>query len=172
MMNAATVAAVAGAVGVVAGALVSSVGVVLREQLVGRREREAQQALRQQQLADQRAVFQRDTILDLQQAIGELWSQSADAYNQAALQQAETGEWSRPDLTIITDFNKVSAHINALRARVFDDELRVLTSELLIRIWAGVEVSDWSQQPGHMIAAREPLNRLQKRVNCLLKSLF
>src|SRR5256885_12170334 len=98
-MDAATGGAVAGAVGVVAGALISSVGVVLRERLVGRREREAQQAQRQQLLDDQRATFQRDTILALQQAIGDLWSQSADAYNQAALQQAETGKWPRTDLT-------------------------------------------------------------------------
>ena len=66
-MDAATVGAVAGAVGVAAGALISSVGVVLRERLVGRREREAQQAQRQQLLDDQRATFQRDTILALQQ---------------------------------------------------------------------------------------------------------
>ena len=95
-MNAATVSALAGAVGVVAGALVSSVGVVLRERLVGRREREAQEALRLQQLADQRAAFQRDTILGLQEAIGELWSQSADGYNQAARQQVRDCCVTRP----------------------------------------------------------------------------
>jgi hypothetical protein len=171
-MNAATVGALAGAVGVVAGALISSVGTVLRERLVGRREREAQEALRLQQLADQRAAFQRDTILGLQEAISELWSQSADGYNQAARQQARTGEWPRPDLIVMADLNTVSARINALRARVFDDELRALTRELLVGIWAGIEVSDWSQQPEHMIAAREPMNRLQDRVHSLLKSLF
>ena len=84
----------------------------------------------------------------------------------------KTGKWPRPDQTVMADFNKVSARINALRARVFDDELRALTSELLVRIWAGIEVSDWSQQPEHMIAAREPMNRLQERVNSLLESLF
>ena len=64
-MDAAIVAAVAGAAGVVAGALISSVEVLFRERLVGRREREAQQAQRQQLLDDQRATFQRDTILAL-----------------------------------------------------------------------------------------------------------
>jgi hypothetical protein len=171
-MNAATVSALAGAIGVVAGALVTSVGTVLHERVVGRREREAQEALRLQQLTDQRAAFQRDTILGLQEAISELWSQSADGFNQAAGQQAQTGEWPRPDLTVMADFNKVSARINDLRARVFDDELRALTSELLARIWAGIEAADWSQQPEHMITAREPMNRLRERINFLLKSLF
>jgi hypothetical protein len=170
-MDAATVSAVAGAAGVVAGALISSAGVVLGERLVGRREREARQAQRQQQLDDQRATFQRTTILALQQAIGDLWSQSADAYNKAALKQAETGEWPQTDLTVVPNFNKVSAEVNALRARVFDDELRSLASEVVRAVWAGIEVDDWSQQPEHMITAREPLNRLQERVNFLLKSL-
>lgn len=169
-MDAATVSAVAAAAGVVAGALISSVGVVLGERLVGRREREARQAQRQQQLDDQHAAFQRDTILALQEAIGDLWSQSADAYNKAALKQAQTGEWPRTDLTIVPNFNKASAQVNALRARVFDDELRSLANEVVRAIWAGIEVDDWSQQPEHMIAAREPLNRLQERINFLLKS--
>jgi len=136
-MDAATVGAVAGAVGVVVGALISSVEVMLRERLVGCREREAQQAQRQQLLDDQRATFQRDTILALQQAIGDLWSQSADAHNQASRQQAATGEWPRTDLTVVPTFNKVSAQVNALRARVFDDELRSLASEVVRALSAG-----------------------------------
>jgi hypothetical protein len=88
-MNAATVSAIAGALGVAAGALISSVGVVLRERLVSRRERETQQELRKQTLKDQRDAFQRETILNLQDAIGQLWSLSAVAYNQAAREQSK-----------------------------------------------------------------------------------
>ena len=75
-------------------------------------------------------------------------------------------------MNTVPTFNKVSAQVNALRARVLDDELRSLASEVVRTIWAGIEVDDWSQQPEHMIAAREPLNRLQERVNFLLKSLL
>jgi len=50
MTDPAVAAAAAGALGVVVGSLVSSVGVVLRERLVSRRERVAQQAIRLQQL--------------------------------------------------------------------------------------------------------------------------
>src|SRR5215475_1339687 len=98
-MNAATVSAIAGAVGVAAGALISSAGVVLRERLVDRRERDAQQELRKQALKDQHDAILRETILNLQDAIGQLWSLSADAYNEAARQQAETGEWPQTVLT-------------------------------------------------------------------------
>ena len=74
MTDPAVISAVAAAVGVVVGSVASSLGIVLRERVVGRRERETQEALRQQQLADQRAAFQRDTVLALQDAIGELWA--------------------------------------------------------------------------------------------------
>jgi len=171
-MNAATVSAIAGALGVAAGALISSVGVVLRERLVSRREREAQQELRKQALKDHHDAFQRETILNLQDAIGQLWSLSADAYNQAARQQAKTGEWPRTVLTDMPDLNKVSQQVKALGARVFDDELRGLTANVIRRVWAGIEVSDWSQQPDHMAAALEPLNQQHERAHLLLKSLY
>src|SRR5215472_10597940 len=102
-MNAATVSAIAGALGVAAGALISSVGVVLRERVVDRRERDAQQELRKHALKDQHEAFQRETILNLQDAIGQLWSLSADAYNQASRQQATTGEWPQTVLTDLPD---------------------------------------------------------------------
>ena len=171
-MNAATVSAIAGAVGVAAGALISSVGVVLRERLVDRRERDAQQELRKQALKDQHDAFQRETILTLQDAIGQLWSLSADAYNEAARQQAETGEWPQTVLSGLPDLNKVSQQVKALGARVFDDELRGLTAKVMRGVWAGIEVSDWSQQPEHMAAALEPLNQLNERAHLLLKSLY
>lgn len=171
-MDPAAISALAGALGVVAGSLVSSVGVVLRERLVGRREREVQQALRLQQLADQRATFQRDTILALQDAIGELWALSADAYNRAFTSWAETGEWPMPVPAELPGLNTVSARTNALRARVFDDELRRLVSELERSIWHAVEVADWREQSERMKAAREPRNRMQERVNLLLKAVL
>jgi hypothetical protein len=171
-MNAATVSAIAGALGVAAGALISSVGVVLRERLVSRRERETQQELRKQTLKDQHDAFQRETILNLQDAVGQLWSLSAVAYNQAALEQAKTGEWPRTVLTEMPDLNKVSQQVKALGARVFDNELRDLTVTVTRRVWDGIEVSDWSQQPGHMAAALEPLNQFHDRAHLLLKSLY
>jgi hypothetical protein len=172
MADPAVVAAVAGAAGVIAGSLVSSIGVVLRERVVGRREREAQQALRLQQLADQRAAFQRETILALQDGLGELWALSADAYNRAAATRAKTGEWPPPEQAALPTLNTVSARITALRARVFDDDLRLHVRELQTSLWSAVEASDWSEQEERMVAARDPMNRMQERVHLLLNELF
>jgi hypothetical protein len=158
--------------GVVAGSLVSSVGVVLRERLISRREREAQQQLRAQQLKDQRAVFQRDTILALQDAVGELWALSADAYNRVAADRGEGERLPAPQPADLPGLNTVSARINALRARVFDDELRALVREAQLSIWHAIEASDWREQPERMVAARDPVNRMHDRMHHLLKELF
>jgi hypothetical protein len=147
-------------------------GIVLQERVVGRREREAQEALRRQQLADQRAAFQRDTILAVQDAIGELWALSADAYNQAAATKSATGTWPPLDATELPTLNMASARITALRARVLDAELRLLVRDLQTSIWSALEVSDWSEQPQRMVAARDPMNRMQERINVLLAELF
>jgi hypothetical protein len=66
----------------------------------------------------------------------------------------------------------VSARITALRARVFDDDLRLLVRELQTGVWAAVEASDWSAQEERMVAARDPMNRMQERVHLLLNELF
>jgi hypothetical protein len=74
--------------------------------------------------------------------------------------------------TGMPDLNKVSQQVKALAARVFDNELRDLTAKVTRKVWAGIEVSDWSQQPEHMAAALEPLNQLHDRAHLLLKSLY
>jgi hypothetical protein len=124
-----------------------------------------------QQLTDQRAAFQRDTILALQDAIGEMWALSADAYNRAAALAATTGTWPAPDHADLPDLNTTSARITALRARIFDDDLRLLVRELQTSIWSALEVSDWSTPPERMVAARDPMNLMQERVNVLLREL-
>ena len=44
---------------------------MLREQVVSRRERDAQEALHRQRRTDERAIFQRDTILAAQDTMAE-----------------------------------------------------------------------------------------------------
>ena len=91
----------------------------------------------------------------------------------AAPAEAETGEWPPPpERAEWPTLNVVSARITALRARVLDEELRRLVRELQTSIWSAVEVSDWREQPERMQAARDPMNRMQERVNLLLKELF
>jgi hypothetical protein len=99
-------------------------------------------------------------------------SLSADAYTRAAAIKAKTGEWPPPEQADLPTLNTVSARITALRARVFDDNLRFLVRELQTSIWSSVEASDWSEQEERMVAARDPMNRMQERVHLLLKELF
>jgi hypothetical protein len=77
-----------------------------------------------------------------------------------------------PQAADLSGLNTVSARINALRARVFDDELRALVREAQLSIWHAIEASDWREQPERMVAARDPVNRMHERMHHLLKELF
>jgi hypothetical protein len=91
-------------------------------------------------------AFQRDTILALQDAMGELWALSADAHNRALTSKRETGSWPPPDPAMLPGLNTVSERATALRARVFDDDLRRLVSELHRGIWHAIEAADWGSR--------------------------
>jgi hypothetical protein len=162
-MDPVAVSAIAAAIGVVAGSVVSTLGIIFRERLVGQQERANQEALRNQVVSDQRDAFQRETIIELQDALARLWAQSADAFN-----RAERG----PLIDDMPGANDLSARINALRSRLFDDELRDLAGQVMIEIWTGVEAADLGRQPAHMAAARTIRADFEARVTVLLNQLF
>ena len=93
-------------------------------------------------------------------------------YDRATATRDKSGEWPPPEQADLPTFNTVSARITALRARVLDDVLRLLVRELQTGIWSAVEASDWSAQEERMVAARDPMNRMQERVHLLLNQLF
>ncbi len=66
-------AAVIGFLGVIVGAVVTGYVTLRQTQLATRREREAQQMLREQERRDRRDAFQRDTLLALQDALAEIY---------------------------------------------------------------------------------------------------
>ena len=77
-----------------------------------------------------------------------------------------------PQPADLAGLNTVSARIGALRARVFDDELRALVREAQVSIWHAIEAADWREQPERMVAARDPMNRMHERMNFLLKEFY
>jgi hypothetical protein len=53
-----------------------------------------------------------------------------------------------------------------------EEPLRLLVRELQTSLWSAVEASDWNEQEERMVAARDPMNRMQERVHLLLNKLF
>jgi hypothetical protein len=149
-----------GFLGVIVGAAVSLLG----EQFTTRREREARQALREQERRDRRDAFQRDAILALQEAIAQFWQSVMTARIEAA---------GRP-LALLGSAEAQALHwrINMLRARIFDDELRGVVKEVLGHIHGAGKASDVAPFEHHARMADRLTRQMDDRVNFLLKDLF
>jgi hypothetical protein len=129
--------------GVILGAAVAGGISLWQVQLVTKREREVRRLLREQERKDRRDTFQRETILGLQDALGELW----------ALRTVNVDETGIPIKADPTQVATVLYRVDMLRARVFDDELRGLVRA--VRDQLGRDSS-----------------RMEDRMNALLKELF
>jgi uncharacterized coiled-coil protein SlyX len=148
-----------GFLGVIVGAAVPLFG----EQFVTRREREARQALHEQERRDRRDAFQRDTILALQDAIAAFWP----------LMMRLREETKHPAL-FLESVEVTEAHwrINMLRARVFDERLRQLATDIQFQIHAATAASDPDTLEKHALEGDRLLGQMYNRMNTLLEELF
>ena len=97
-----------------------------------RREREAREAVRRDQVFERRTSFQRQTLLDLQEAAMQL-ARSVGAINhEDKLAYNSTGEWSKQQLPDdLSEGNRLAqARTGMLGARVRDDSIRELLAKL------------------------------------------
>ena len=155
--------AVWGFLGVILGGVLTGAASLLQAQLVARREREAQQALRAQKLSDERAAFQRDTILALQSAMTEFWSNVMTVHLEEGQPLADV---------LPPQAAELHWRINMLRGRVFDDELRRLVVEVQGQIHRARMADDPRVGRHHALEAEHRSGEMHERVNALLRELF
>jgi hypothetical protein len=139
---------------------VSSVGVVLRERLVSRREREAREELRNRDRTDARGAFQRENILALQAAIEDVYLIFAGA---KADHLAYRGS---------PQFSAALYRVDMLTSRVLDDELRSSAKR-----WHTAMANTVGDDPNHtdlyaVMKSQVLAKEINDRVNVLLKELF
>jgi hypothetical protein len=98
------------------------------------REREARQHERRHQVQERRTAFQRDTLLQLQDAVGELMRTTAIMQLADHDRYRETGQWGKQLYDEqLSERNRVAnAETSKLGARVHDDVIR----DLLARVKA------------------------------------
>jgi hypothetical protein len=155
--------AVWGFLGVVLGGVLTGTMSLWQVQLVTRREREAREALREQERRDRRDAFQRETILAVQDAVAEYWPTMTDAAR--LREQPAPSIWSPAARAL-------HWRINMLRARIFDEELRQLVAELQGGIYRVVKAEDLDSIETYAIEADRLTKQMYNRMNLLLKDLF
>ena len=155
-----------GFLGVIVGAAVSLLG----ERFTTRRERDARQALRDQQRKDVRDAFQRDAIISLQDAVRDYWGLVVDAHTQ--IHGPERAKPSGETLeTVVVRMRVAYAPLTASRAEVFDDPLRRLVKEFDLQT-APATGLDPQQAREAMKTCYQRLVEIEDRVNALVRDLF
>jgi hypothetical protein len=90
------------------------------------RERETRDALRRDQLAERRANFQRETLLELQEAVQDLARATGASHHHDEMAYRQTGKWQRERLGEELDQQVTLANrrVLLLTVRVRDESLR------------------------------------------------
>ena len=125
--------AVYGFVGVLLGSATTAMLTVYRERLVSTREREARQHQREQDRKDQRDIFQRESLLALQEAVSDLIKAVYNEQDRMLEEMRQPSRWpSRPgrwpsrqwETPTATGWEDANLRLQASRARVFEKALR------------------------------------------------
>jgi hypothetical protein len=114
----------------VVGYVVGYGTLLIQHWLSVKRDREARNEARRDQLAERRASFQRQTLLDLQQAVQDLGRTTGAIHHQDMQGFKKTGKWQNkifPSDLDEKDF-LANARTSMLRVRVRDEKVRELAN--------------------------------------------
>jgi hypothetical protein len=124
--------AVYGFVGVLLGSGTTALLTIYRERLVSTREREARQHQREHDRIDQRDIFQRESLLALQEAVSDLIKAVYNEQDRMLEEMRQTGYWpSRQwETPTATGWEDANLRLQAYHARVFEKALRDTAREI------------------------------------------
>ena len=127
--------AVYGFIGVLLGSATTVVLTVYRERLVSTREREARQQQREQDRADQRNIFQRQSLLALQDAVTDLIKAVYNEQDRMLEEWRQTGTWPcrQWETPTATGWEDANLRLQEFRIRVFEETLRKKAHEIQVK---------------------------------------
>jgi hypothetical protein len=144
-----------------------------RDSRTARREREARAEKRADDLRARRAEFQRQTLLDLQEAMFQLARAAGTLYHQDVMTFRKTGVWGRQLVSdeVSEGHRAALARTDMLVARVRDEDIRHLVGQLRTRsgeVSTSRSEADAEGNIAAMMAAQEQANQ---RIGEVLRSL-
>jgi cell division protein FtsL len=159
-------AAIYGLIGVLLGSATTVVLTVYQERRVSTREREARQHRREQDREDQRNAFQRQSLVDLQDAVSDLVKAVFKEQDRMLTEMGQTGNWPARQWETPTATGWVDAELRlqVFRARVFDEVLRDIARKIRA---LGME-SVWASHADEAKALGGPLEQEHARFNELI----
>lgn len=141
----------------------TSVLTIYKDRLAARHETAARDRQHERDRVAARNTFQRESILALQAAVSDLLKAAYEELDRVIAESRRSGIWPARqwEMPTATGWSEALLRLEALRARVFDDELRRLAGE--IRETAGDVV--WAKDLDAAKTFSRRLEPLQRRFN-------
>jgi hypothetical protein len=137
------------------------------------RERNGREESRRDRLLERRADFQRQTLLDLQEAMMRLMRSSAEINHQDVVAFRKTGKWGRQLVgdELSENHRLANASVTTLSVRVRDQSVRDLVRDLQSGSTAMVLCDSEQESTRHLRTSSDAFNNLNGRIGELLRSI-
>lgn len=137
------------------------------------REREARQAMRTTVIADRRAEFQRQALLELQDAVSQLARATGVIHHQDTMAYKSSGKWGQNRLINNWDeeFRKAQVRTTILAARVRDDVVRGLVERFRNDCTDVIVATTQPDSDNYLMKSFDTNNALQERVGIVIRAL-
>jgi hypothetical protein len=163
-----------GFIGVLLGSATTALLTVYRERLVSTREREARAHQRDQDRKDQRNMFQRQSILALQDAVADLIKAVYNEQDRMLEEMRETSRWPLRQWETPTAVGWEDANLllQVSRARVFDEATRDLSRDIRDKARECIYASSLDETKEVNIQLRELYDRFNQMIASVLPEFY
>jgi hypothetical protein len=155
--------AIFGFIGVIFGSIATAWLTIYKERIATRREIDLRERQYERDRRVALEVFQRDSILALQSSVTNLISAAYSELDRLLALHRKTGVWQTRtwDTPTAQEWSTTLLSLENARARVFDDDLRMIAAEL--REQAGRSI--WATSRDAAEECSKPLEELNARFN-------
>ncbi|PYV75386.1 MAG: hypothetical protein DMG96_17365 [Acidobacteria bacterium] len=146
---------------------------LLQHRLTSQRERETRRELRRDQLAERRADFQRETLIQLQEATTDLSRAVGWASGQDETAFEQTGQWGKREHHTDVDVqaNVAMGRTLMFMVRLRDRPLRDLVEEFRIQVIQVLGSTDKQHSHRSFANMQDEYEKVQRRLGELLRTL-
>lgn len=157
----------------IGGYLLKSLSDLLEHRRIRAREREAREASRRDQREERRTTFQRQILLDLQEAVNDLARATGAANVQDVRAYRLTGEWQEQPLSeeLSENFRLASRRTAILKSRVLDDLVRELVQRFKDSCGAAAFSASREAADSTLNVMASVFEELNERIGLLLRQM-
>lgn len=137
------------------------------------RERETREAARRDRILERRVIFQRQTLLDLQEAVARL-ARAAGAIRHADdMAHRQTGQWGAHLVgdTLSDGFRIAEVDVSLLSSRVLDESIRTMVGNLRSDATTAVTARSEDATGQAMKSVSSVLDHLNQRIGQIVREL-